>query len=79
MNFPSFIHYLSCGRFIYRGSFLITKTAPFPIRMLKKWLNNTKKLVYIYTIVKKYDVFIFLSPDVSGLVDCNFCFIINVL
>ena len=29
------------------------ETASFPIRMLKKWLNNTKKTADNYTIVKK--------------------------
>lgn len=29
------------------------ETASFSIRMLKKWLNNTKKLAHNYTIVKR--------------------------
>lgn len=30
------------------------ETASFPIRMLKKRLNNSKKLAHNYTIVKEY-------------------------
>lgn len=39
------------------------ETASFSIRMLKKWLNNSKKLAHNYTRVKKYSQYAYMQRE----------------
>jgi len=44
------------------------ETASFSIRMLKKWLNNSKKLAHNYTCVKKYSHYACMKSECGRIV-----------